>query len=651
MLICRTVNKKGMYGDMSLINNLRFRFLAFSAKEYSLQYWRDRILFSIYLSVSIFGFIAYIPSALASVYHDMWSVFIVDTAVYGIFITVFLLRHLSYNFKAWTMLLICYLLGCILIIEIGPVGAGYMYLFAFSALSALLLGKKQAIFALTVSLITIAIFIILDEYNALYINLKSEYNLNTWIVNAANFIFLNSMITISLIVLVSGLHQYATNEKRISGELEKDREKLKTAVKQLNREIIEKGQSQKRLEEAGNKLQAIIEKAGDGILFLDGEGIIFESNKALCRMLRYRQKEIVNRSIFNFLKPEDKSEFEIIIEKGPSNYTEIFETELIGKDNIKTAVEFNTKLIEQDTGPFYICIVRDLTERKKVEEKILNLNAELEERVAERTAQLEETLGKLKIENSERKKTEDKLKKAKSEVLNSLEKEKELNDLKSRFISMISHEYRTPLTVILSSTYILEQLEHTQKNEKYKVHLSRIQSSVTSMTKFLEEVLILGKKDFELVEDNIIEFDFVDFSRDIVNNFKSKNTKKQIFDFTSNREQILFKSDSGIIKQIFESLLINAVMYSPENSMIKLDVEDLTNEIQIVVYDNGMGIPEEDQKLIFEPFHRGVNSGFIPGTGLGLAIVKRYIDSLKGRIFVNSQANVGSTFTVILPKK
>ncbi|HEY9612053.1 PAS domain S-box protein [Allocoleopsis sp.] len=281
-------------------------------------------------------------------------------------------------------------------------------------------------------------------------------------------------------------------------------------------------------------------------------------------------------------------------------------------------------------------------------------------------------------------------KQAEGEIRKALEKEKELRELKSRFITMTSHEFRTPLTTIHSSAELLENYGHKWTQEKKLTHLKRIQTSVKHMTRLLNDVLILGKVEAEKLKLNPVPLDLEKFCHNLVEELQLNDNNQHTIIFTcdwglgmekgrgsmgergtgalvrtgerenfssqSPQEQhTLFSSlsqpymDEKLLRQILENLLSNAIKYSPNGSTIDLTISALEEQAIFQIRDRGIGIPSEDQPRLFETFHRSTNVGTIAGTGLGLAIVKKCVDIHQGQIAVESEIGVGTTFTVTLP--
>ena len=242
------------------------------------------------------------------------------------------------------------------------------------------------------------------------------------------------------------------------------------------------------------------------------------------------------------------------------------------------------------------------------------------------------------------------------ELTQSLEKEKELNDAKSRFVSMASHEFRTPLSSILSSIYLIEKytdiIETTDENEyadKRKKHILRIKNSISHLTEILNDFLSLDKLTQGKIEVKNEEFDLKLFSDEIIEEIKNMLKEKQCVMFTFSGENMIFQ-DKRILKNIYLNLLSNAIKYSPEEKSILLNIDVSKKKVSIKIEDEGIGIPEEEQNNIFTKFFRAKNALNIEGTGLGLNIVKRYLELMGGTINFSSHPDEGTTFTVQFPR-
>ena len=236
-------------------------------------------------------------------------------------------------------------------------------------------------------------------------------------------------------------------------------------------------------------------------------------------------------------------------------------------------------------------------------------------------------------------------KKAEDELRNALELAKELNAMKSNFVTMASHEFRTPLTSILTSAILLEQYKNTDEQAKRERHTKKIRASVATLTSILEEFLSLEKIEYGKVQVKVQKFNLKDLTAAICEDAKYNPKPGQSIAYHhSGKEEV--NLDPGFMRHIITNLTSNALKYAPENAHVEVITRVLNSKISICVKDNGIGIPAEDQKHLFERFFRASNAGNIQGTGLGLHITKRYVDMMNGTITVKSEPGKGSEFVV-----
>jgi PAS domain S-box-containing protein len=238
---------------------------------------------------------------------------------------------------------------------------------------------------------------------------------------------------------------------------------------------------------------------------------------------------------------------------------------------------------------------------------------------------------------------------AEEEVHKALEQERELNDLKSRFVSMMSHEFRTPLTAILTSTELLQYYHHKLTEARQAEHFNRIRSSVKNMTQMLEDILLLGKSDTGKLQSNPEPLDLVAFCRDLAEEMQLSAGNQHTIEFIAHGDGANARLDPKLLRQILANLLSNAMKYSPSSDAVHFEMRREDGHVVFSVRDQGIGIPPEEHARMFETFHRARNVGAIPGTGLGLAIVKRSVDLCVGMIAFDSAVGLGTTFTIALP--
>lgn len=279
---------------------------------------------------------------------------------------------------------------------------------------------------------------------------------------------------------------------------------------------------------------------------------------------------------------------------------------------------------------------------RQSEEQLQRLNEDLEQRVEEQTDELRQKNQYLQREITERQRLEEELRHA-------LAKEKELSDLKSNIISVVSHEYRTPLATILSSAELLENYSHKWTEDKKQRHFQRIQSSVHHLTQLVSDVLVLSKAEAGKLEFNPVPLDLVAFCRELVEELQLTVRTEHNISFMCLDSGIEACLDEKLLRQFLSNLISNAIKYSPEGGNIQFELFGEQDAVTFRIRDQGIGIPLKDQAQLFEAFHRSSNVGTISGTGLGLAIVKRCVELHGGQIAVESEVGVGTTFTITLP--
>lgn len=283
--------------------------------------------------------------------------------------------------------------------------------------------------------------------------------------------------------------------------------------------------------------------------------------------------------------------------------------------------------------------IRYSMEHAKSLREIQDLNSQLEQRVTERTRELGEAIIQLE-------KTNRSLFEAQQEIRKALQKEKELNELKSRFVTIASHEFRTPLSTVLSSASLIGKYKTTEEDEKRQKHVNRIKSAVSNLTAILNDFLSLSRIEEGKIYNVPTSFDLEPFTLDIVDEMQGYiKVGQQIF-YQHQGPANSVMLDKQLLKNIIINLLSNASKYSGEGKNIYLTTQITPEVVRVRVQDEGIGIPEADQAHLFTPFFRAQNAANYEGTGLGLNIVKRYVDIMNGTLEYQSELNTGTTFTV-----
>jgi signal transduction histidine kinase len=284
----------------------------------------------------------------------------------------------------------------------------------------------------------------------------------------------------------------------------------------------------------------------------------------------------------------------------------------------------------------------DITEQKMAEIALKQSNELLEMKVQERTEDLQILIYKLQNEIKEREKAEEK-------VREMLDKEKELNKLKTRFVSMVSHEFKTPLTVISTSVELLEQFYNSFSSEEREEYFTRISKSIDLMKSLIENVLFIGKSEADNLNIAPDKINLKNLCSKVIEDIKLTLKKRREFIFDYNASNTHVYLDEKLIEPMLINLLNNAIKYSEEGP-VELRVLENCDNLIISVKDYGIGIPAEEQEKIFEAFHRANNVGNISGTGLGMSIILKAVELHKGQINIISGIDTGTTFTITIPK-
>nr|WP_246223686.1 PAS domain-containing sensor histidine kinase [Fulvivirga kasyanovii] len=406
--------------------------------------------------------------------------------------------------------------------------------------------------------------------------------------------------------------------------------------------------------------KSIFEACEEGILVVDREGTIVMANTACNNLFGYNPGEMIGLKVEDLVPPslrhthvKDRKTYE----KHPSPRQMGKGRDLSGrkKNGTEFPVEISLNRAQIDDIGHTVAFVIDITERKKIEEalkrseeQLIVYAAELEKRVTQRTKELDLTISKLEKANAELEEQVMIRKKAEEETQVALSRERELNELKSRFVSMASHEFRTPLSTILSSASLIERYIEPGTEEKRQKHVDKIKSAISNLTAILNDFLSVSKLEEGKVELYEEEIDLNEMLNDIIDEMSAIVKEGQKIKLIFDTDHYSLYSDKKILKNILINLLSNAIKYSEPGSKVELIVEDKNDGILLKVSDEGIGIPEQEQKHMFERFFRATNVTNIQGTGLGLNIVKKYVDMLGGSISFTSKLGEGTTVSINL---
>lgn len=387
-------------------------------------------------------------------------------------------------------------------------------------------------------------------------------------------------------------------------------------------------------------LKAIIENAIDGIITIDERGKIESINPSACKLFQYTPDEVIGKNVSVLMPQPYKQEHDHYIHR----YQHTGQAHIIGigrevtglrKDGTQFPFRLGVSDVNYAGRKIYAGFIHDLSREKEAEDKLKEYAAHLEELVEERTLSL-----KLLVQE---------LQKAKEEVSQSLEKEKELGQLKSRFVSMASHEFRTPLSAVQLSASLIDKYAEPFQTANISKHVGKIKNAVSNLTTILNDFLSLEKLEAGRVEPSFTSFDLVKLAEEITEEMQlmAKQNQHILYQHTGTTSMVTL--DVNLLKNCIINLVTNAIKYSGEDSFIEFNTEISASGYSVTIKDNGIGIPETDQKHLFEAFFRAHNTGNIPGTGLGLNIVARYAALMNGRVNFQSNLNEGTSFTISFP--
>lgn len=409
------------------------------------------------------------------------------------------------------------------------------------------------------------------------------------------------------------------------------------------RDITERKRWEDALRKSENKFRLLFERSADPMLLLDLHSWRFvDANAAALAQMHCASKdELISAEPWTIApehQPDGRRSDETarghqktVIAQGSTR----FEWRVRRADGSEFPVEVTLTTVELADQPVALVIWREISERKRAEAEIRELNASLERRVAARTAELEQANAHLKT--------------AEQKLLKMLAQEKELSELKSSFVSMVSHEFRTPLAVILSSAELLKNhLERLPPNVREE-QLTAICGSAREMSKMIDEVLLLGKVEGGQMRFAPAPLDLRELCVRLIDEMHSATQHRCLIELHAPDGSIAAEGDEALLRHILANLLSNAVKYSASSEPVRLEIQRDGAHAILTVADRGVGIPAADLPKIFQAFQRAGNVGQIAGTGLGLVIVQHCVDLHGGTIELQSEIGKGTRVTVRLP--
>ncbi len=425
-------------------------------------------------------------------------------------------------------------------------------------------------------------------------------------------------------------------------------------------DLTEQKRAEQALKEEKERAQRYLDIANTIIVVIGPEGSIQLLNRKGCEVLGLQEGQALGQDWFDTAIPqasreEMRSIFQLLMKGHSIDYYENVIQSRTGKLHL---IAWRNSIMRGPDGSISATISSgiDITAQREAEDRIINLNAELEQRVEARTEELADAINqlldtnkKLKHEIRERRSAEQAIRANEYKLKVALEKEKELSELKSRFVSMASHEFRTPLSTILSSADLIEAYTREDQQPKRLRHTTRIKSSVANLTGILNDFLSLSRLEEGKIQSLPIVFDLAGFCREVMEEVQSLLKPGQQLHFEGLRDGMLLFLDKQMLKNIFFNLLSNSIKYSEAGKPIYCRTSLEEGLLKVSFIDQGIGIPEEEQQHLFTRFFRAHNAENIQGTGLGLNIVKRYVDLMQGHIHFESRLGEGTSFYLSLP--
>ena len=395
---------------------------------------------------------------------------------------------------------------------------------------------------------------------------------------------------------------------------------------------------------ANERNLAVWNQSSTGLILVNKKGEILQTSPAIQQVFGYNEGELEGMSIDALIPSRFRHKHEqhrkgYHVHPAPRSMGSGLDLYGLRKDGVEVPLEVSLSPYSAGLEDFVLVFVIDNTVRKNHLTAKSTLNAELETRVQERTHELQDTVNELETQMRARQEAQLQAQKA-------LVKERELNEMKSSFVSMASHEFRTPLTSIASSAHLIAMYIERNDTDKIKRHTERIKHSVENLNGILGDFLSLGKLEEGHITANIGPTDLPAIVEDVREELKYQTLPGQKVIYTHKGASGIIESDGNLLKNILLNLVSNAIKYSPENSEIHIETMVQDGHATLKITDQGIGISTEEQAQLFHKFFRASNVGNIKGTGLGLFIVKNYVEMLHGSIVCRSEAGKGSTFII-----
>lgn len=401
----------------------------------------------------------------------------------------------------------------------------------------------------------------------------------------------------------------------------------------------------------------LFEGISEGVLVVDKQQTIIELNSSAAEMFGYQKKELLYQSL-DILIPHKYTPNH---HKYVGDFMQHSKKRRMGvgrdifgvkKNGEEFPVEAGLNPFEFEGEQYVMSLVTDITLRKEAETEIAQLNSDLESKVKQRTRELETSIKKLQTLNSQLEKEVTKRKIAEAKAKDALQKERELNDLKTKFLSLVSHEFKTPLSGILTSTTLIGKYQNTDQQDKRNKHLTTIKNKVHYLTGILNDFLSVERLESGKVTYKFEDFSLVNLINEVIYSANITLKEGQDLHYPKQIDDFILRQDKSVLELILSNLLNNAIKYSPEHTDIDFSVDNTDQDlIKFKIQDQGIGIPNKDKKHIFQRYFRAENALLNQGTGIGLNIVKVHLENLNGSIRFESKEHKGTTFFVEIPKR
>ena len=403
-----------------------------------------------------------------------------------------------------------------------------------------------------------------------------------------------------------------------------------------------------------NLFNVLFEAASEGIIVVDEHQKIVANNIAAAQMFGYKKNELQNKPLSLLIPPKYRAahphHFQGFLEHSEKRQMgHGRDLHGVKKNGEEFPVEAGLNPFEVEGKTYVMSLIIDISIRLETQRQIRELNNELEGKIQIRTKELEESITKLKNLNLNLELEIRKRKEAENRIKAALQKEKELNELKTKFLSLVSHEFKTPLSGILTSVVLAGKYKLEEQQDKREKHFNTIKSKVHYLDNILNDFLSIERLETGKVNYKFNSFSLSKLINEVVYNANVTLKSGQEIEYPQNIDNIEIRQDEKILELVLSNLLNNAIKYSPEDTQITFQINIENETIKFVIRDQGMGIPEKDQKHIFERYFRAENALLNQGTGIGLNIVKVHLENLGGKIWFNSEENKGATFFVELP--